>query len=129
MYLDTDILIALLFPDDHLHDFALEVLHHDERPYTSSLALVEIGFVFEKRMKGLPSARVLDELRTLIPHLEVLPLAEPVVSQGFALRETYGLTLFDSIHVATCLSRDAHIASSDRAFQRVQGLVVYAPKG
>ena len=59
--------------------------------------------------------------------IEVLPLTPSVAVAAAYLRETHGLSFFDSHYAATALTRDGIIYSFDSAYDKVSGLTRMDP--
>jgi len=70
---------------------------------------------------------VLSRLKTL-KNLEILPLSIDVLEKSVELRKLYGLSIFDSIHAATCLLNNVEIISSDSIFDKFKGLERIDPR-
>ena len=128
VYLDTDILLALLKPRDFHKDFALSVVSSRGRNRCiSAISLVELAIVAKRDLGEKDSLGLQARLGQLIPNLRVIPLSQTHVHRSDELRVRYGLGIFDSIHAAICLCEGLEMASTDEAFLRVQGLRMLKP--
>lgn len=87
----------------------------------SSVSLLEMQLIYrrEKMEDGL-----LEHLSALaaLPNTRYVALTPDIAVASVYLRQTYGLTFFDSHHAASALSLDGKIISFDRAYDRVAGL-------
>lgn len=122
MYLDTDILYALLRAKDRLAPIALEVTGRKDKQYTSTITLVELEILFKREISDELSQRVTELVRTRFPDLSVEEVNLRTIEQSLELRRKYNLGIFDSIHAAVALQNDRKIASTDTAFDRIPGL-------
>lgn len=122
MYLDTDILYALMKKDDHLKPLALSILKRNEAKYTSAVTLLELEIVVKRELGDSFSLSIVDWLRRLVPDLKVVEFTADDFQKSLYLRQTHGLGIFDAVHAAVCLRKDGLMASSDHIFDRISGI-------
>jgi predicted nucleic acid-binding protein len=127
VYLDADVLYSYLKPEDWLKPFAENILDKKEKFITSIVTVIEIEIVSLRELGSTFSLSVLSRLKTL-KNLEILPLSIDVLEKSVELRKLYGLSIFDSIHAATCLLNNVEIISSDSIFDKVKGLERIDPR-
>jgi len=63
-----------------------------------------------------------------LPHVNYVPLKPDVAVASVYLRQTLGLTFFDSHYAATALDLDRKIISFDKEYDKVPGLTRIEPK-
>jgi predicted nucleic acid-binding protein len=127
VYLDADVLYSYLKPEDWLKPFAENILDKKDKFITSIVTVIEIEIVSLRELGSTFSLSVLSRLKTL-KNLEILPLSIDVLEKSVELRKLYGLSIFDSIHAATCLLNNVEIISSDSIFDKVKGLERIDPR-
>lgn len=124
MYLDVDVLYALLKENDYHKEYALRVARAPGRKYTSIIALVELEIIVKREISDTMSLSINQIVTRLLPNLKIISLENEHFVKSLELRTKYGLGIFDSLHVAVCLSQDKEIASTDHAFTRIPGLSI-----
>lgn len=117
-FIDTDVLFALLKPNDWLHDAALKAIKTSGL-YTSSLVFVELAVVVRRELNEAISTRLPEVLPVPI---KVVNFSMNAFNKSSELRDNYNLGIFDAAHAATALENDGSIISSDAAFDRVKEL-------
>lgn len=116
MYLDTDVLLALLKPEDWLQEAVRAATF--EAPKTSVVTAVEIQLVmFEtwsrSDLAGVNSA-IEDE------DIEVLALAPDTFEAGANLLPSYpALNVFDAVHLGHAMTLDEPIVSTDTLYPKI----------
>ncbi len=122
MYLDADILFALIKPSDRHQAFAEEVLTKKERLYTSFTTLLELEIVVKREISDDLSMNIMEALQRKVPELEIVSNDTKTFTDSLTLRKKYGVGIFDAIHAATALHHDKRIASTDHIYNRIKGL-------
>ncbi|HLD76236.1 MAG TPA: PIN domain-containing protein [Candidatus Norongarragalinales archaeon] len=122
MYLDADVLYALLKRDDFQKPYALNILQKKDRKYTSTVTLLELEIVVKRELGDAMSLGLSDWLKRRIPDLRIVPFSRPDFEKSLTLREKYGLGIFDAAHAASCLNDDGVMASTDHVYDRIPGL-------
>lgn len=125
MYLDTDVILAVLKADDWLQRTVEELTF--TAPKTSIITAVEVQLVMfdvwsRADLAGVKSA-IEDE------GIEVLPLTPEVFQAGADLLPRYaGLNVFDSIHLGHALSLDEPIVSTDTLYPTIDEITDLDPR-
>lgn len=122
MYIDSDLIFAVLKPSDRHAFFAKSIFSSKEQVYTSVVTLLELEIVVKRGLSDYLSQHILDLIYEKIPSLKILPLSKADFSKSLGLRIKFSLGVFDSIHAAVALSKDKKIASTDHIFDKVSGL-------
>lgn len=122
MYVDTDILYALLKPNDCHLEFAKKILSANENPYTSVITFVELEIVVKREISDFLSQNILDATIGKAPALKIVELNQKILKKSLELRKKFGLGIYDSIHAATAITKDKKIASADHVFDRIKEL-------
>ncbi|MBI4043511.1 MAG: PIN domain-containing protein [Candidatus Diapherotrites archaeon] len=127
MYVDSDVLFALLKPNDRHYSFAAYVCALKDRFYCSAAALMEVEIVVKREISDYASQHVLEALKQKMPSLNIVSLDQKTFLKSQELRQQLGLGIFDSIHAATALAKDKRMASTDHIFDHVRGLECIRP--
>ncbi len=122
MYIDTDIIYALIKAEDPHKTFALRISKTQERKYASVLLLVELELVIKKEIGDLESKEVLHLIEELPFSLELKPVDKMTMEKSLELRKIHNLGIFDSIHAACAFLDDKKIASTDKVYDRISEL-------
>lgn len=113
MYLDTDVLLALLKADDWLQTAAREATF--EAPKTSVITAVEVQLVLFQSWSRSELAGVCESM--VDEGVEVVPLTVEVFEAGSELLPTYpALNVFDAIHVGHARTLDEPLVSTDTLY-------------
>lgn len=128
---ELDLLIALVNPEDKLHDLASEIFERVSKGELKDLriaasALLEYELIL--RSRGYDEKSIREDLGAFRKLARDVPITSEVIVIASELRERYDLTYFDSLHAATALIYDGSIASSDRDYERVKGLRLLDPR-
>ena len=119
MYVDVDLLYALIKENDRHRETAEKVLGGKSKLCTSAVGLLELEILIKREMSDFLSLHVDELVRQKFPKLKVIPFSEKLFKESLALRQRHGLGIFDSIHAATALAVRHKIASTDHVFDRV----------
>ncbi len=122
MYVDADVIFAVLKPNDRHLDFARKIINSKEKLYTSTVTFVELEIVLKRELSDFLSQNVLTLVLEKIPVLEIIHFDKKILDKSLELRKQFGVGIFDSIHAATALLYDKKIASSDHIFDRINSL-------
>lgn len=122
MYLDTDVIYALLKPSDRHFAFAKKIVSSNETIYSSVVMTLELELIVKREISDYLSQNILDAVLKKVPALSIVPLDKKIFAKSLELRQVFGLGIFDSLHAATALFHDKKIASTDEAFDRIAGL-------
>ena len=128
--LENDVIFAYLNEYDHNHATAERIfqkLQNGELNLEiSSVSLIEMELIYRsekmenKLLKDLAAVAVL-------PNVKYIALTPDVAVASVYLRQTLNLTFFDSHYTATALNLDQKIISSDKAYDKIQGLTRIKP--
>jgi len=121
MYVDTDIFYALIKTGDRHAEFAEKIMR-EKGLYTSAITLLELEIVIRREISDELSKQVVSLFLKKFPNTEIVDFTQKVHAKSQSLRQEFDLGVFDSVHVATALLHDKHIASTDTSFDRVKGL-------
>jgi len=125
MYLDTDVLLALLKEEDWLQA-DVESATFDE-PKTSIVTAVEIQLVMFDPWKRTDLATIHDEITGL--GIDVCPLTSDVFRAGAELLPAYPeLNVFDAIHVGHAQTLDELLVSTDTLYPKIEDIENVDPR-
>lgn len=117
MYLDTDILLALLKTEDWLQSAVDEA--DFEKPKTSVVTAVEIQLVMFDTWTRSRLGLIYDEIKA--EGIEVLPLTPESLQAGAELLPEYSsLNVFDALHVGHARTLDEPLVSTDTLYPRIE---------
>lgn len=122
IYLDADVLLALIKDKDFNKPYALLVLESKEEKSTSTITLLELEIVLKREAGNDASINFMNAIKNLINNLKIFEFNSSHFEKSLLLREKHGLGIFDSIHAAICLTEGLKMASTDRAYNLVSGL-------
>ncbi|MBN2334326.1 PIN domain-containing protein [Candidatus Bathyarchaeota archaeon] len=128
--LENDVIFAYLNQHDKNHKAAEQVFEAlrlgELQPEVSSVALLEMELIY--RSRGIEEL-LLSHLAAVsaLPNIKYAPLTPDLVLASVYLRQTLGLTFFDSHYAATALNYDRRIISADRAYDKVPGITRIDP--
>jgi len=123
--LENDLVFAFLNKLDSNHKLAEKVFSKLREGTLevefSSVALVEMQLVYRSEKM---EERLLEHLSALsaLPHTRYVALTPDVAVTSVYLRQTHGLSFFDSHYAASALGGDGEIISFDAAYDKVPGL-------
>lgn len=124
MYLDVDILLALIKEKDFHKSHAEEICSLEEEKYTSVISLLELEIVIKREISNEMSLQVSDLVSKAVPNIKIKECNKHIFEASINLRKTLGLGIFDSIHAATALEFDKRMASTDNVYKRIKNLTV-----
>lgn len=116
MYLDTDVLLALLKAEDWLQSATNAATF--ESPKTSVVTAIEIQLVMFETWSRSELAGVGERIET--EGIELLSLTPEAIQAGSALLPTYsGLNVFDAVHLGHAITLDEPIVSTDTLYPKI----------
>jgi len=124
-------LLAAIKKEDRLKPFAAKILLKIDSGeikgvYASTAAIQETIFWFHNR-------QLLDELvkavnfLTHMRHIKWVPLTPEICTAAALLMSEYHLGPFDAYHLATAISMDKTILSTEHVYERVKGVKKIEP--
>lgn len=125
MYLDTDVVLALIKPKDWLkpHIKADRIID----PRTSVFALVEAELVLEREYGRKELFGMLGKIRKL--KIRVENITEATMEKNLELLKKYPrLTIFDSVHAAFCYVHKEKIISTDNIYDGMEEIERIDPR-
>lgn len=125
MYLDTDVLLALLKEDDWLQA-DIDSASFDS-PKTSIITAVEIQLVMFDSWSRSELATVYEAISDL--NIDILPLTVEAFQTGAELLPEYSsLNVFDSIHVGHACVLDEPLISTDTLYPKIEDVENQDPR-
>jgi len=122
MYLDTDVVLSQIKPEDWLKDIVKRKLDEvNEKLRTSAITVVECQIVLLRDVSRSSALKVTEDVETM--GIEILPITMEVLKKATKLLNKYPkLNIFDSIHLAHAILEGEKIMSTDRLFDEVKGV-------
>ena len=115
MYLDTDVILAVLKEDDWLQSKVN--LEKMEKPKTSAITVTEIQLVYEDWNHRFNDIN--QKLRDL--GIEILEISPQTINESSKLQKKYSkLNVFDSIHLAHAKQQETRIISTDTLYPEIK---------
>lgn len=125
MYLDTDVLLALLKDDDWLQTDVESATF--DNPKTSTVTAIEIQLVQIDSWARSNVATVYTEIEEL--NIDVIPLTGEAFQAGATLLEKYPtLNIFDSIHVGHARVLEEPLISTDTLYPKIEEITNIDPR-
>jgi predicted nucleic acid-binding protein len=125
MYLDTDIILALIKKDDWLKKY-INFLKIDS-PKTSSISIIEARLVLLRESSRIDAISVYSKIKKL--NIEIIPIDEKTIQKSQELLEKYSsLGIFDSIHAASSIVNNEFLLSSDNIFNEIREIKHINPR-
>ncbi|MBC7090719.1 MAG: PIN domain-containing protein [Nitrososphaeria archaeon] len=129
--LENDVVFAYLNEYDPNHDIAERIFQKLRNRQVnldiSSVSLIEMELIYRsEKMED----RLLKDLAAIaaLPNVKYIALTPDMTVASVYLRQTLGLTFFDSHYAAVALNLDRKIISFDQAYDRVPGLTRIRPE-
>ena len=125
MYLDTDIILALIKKDDWLRPFV--ELKRISEPKTSALAILEATLVTEREYGRKDSSQIFDSIKKL--GIDINDLTEETMEKSSTLLKKYpDINIFDSVHAAFSIILHEKILSTDNIFDKLEEIKRVDPR-
>jgi len=130
--IESDLLLAALKKDDRLKSVAEKILAKIDcgevkDVYASTAAIQEIIFWFYNRqlLGELPKAvNVLTHLR----NVEWITISPEICLTASLLISEYNTSPFDAYHLATAISKDKTILSTEHIYDKIKGITRIEPQ-
>lgn len=125
MYLDTDVILAVLKADDWLSP----VVDRDaiDDPKTSVSTCIEVQYAMQDEWSRERLTTVHEALHE--EEIELVPLEAEHVAAGGALQRRYDrLNLFDAIHLGTADALDETLVSTDTLYPSIEEIDTVDPR-
>lgn len=120
VYVETDLLGALIKDDEWLRESAITALEEHEEIYTSILSYAEVLVLFYDRDSAeydIDVARAVTNLLELVP---VTPAEhEEAILAAATFIEEDGLTSFDALHAGLVTAREERVLSTEQDYDTV----------
>lgn len=125
MYLDTDIILALVKQNDWLKPHVnIKKIHN---PKTSALTMIEAQIVLLREYGRKDVIGIVKKIKKF--GIAIEEIDERIVEKGEYLLEKYPmLNVFDSIHLAFCIVRKEQIVSTDKLFDSIEEIQRIDPR-
>ena len=125
MYLDADVLLAILKPTDWLKPYVkIELI---DAPKTSALAVIEAEIVLAREYDRKNVLQVIDKIESL--KIEILELDKETLKQSTILLKKYPrLNIFDSVHAGFAALKKEKVLSTDHIFDTIEGIERVDPR-
>ena len=123
MYLDTDIVLALIKDKDWLKKYIK--INKIKNPKTSVLTLIEAELVLAREF-GRKDVFRINQIKNY--KIKILSLDEKIFNLSNKLLKQYNINIFDSLHAAFCLINKEKILSTDHIFDVIENLERIDPR-
>jgi predicted nucleic acid-binding protein len=122
----SDLLLAVIKKDDGLKSTAEKILERIDSGelkgvYASTAAIQEIVFWFYNRQLFSELAKVVNILSHL-RNVEWISLTPEICLAASLLINEYHTSPFDAYHVATAITRDKTILSTEHVYDKIKGI-------
>ena len=125
MYLDTDIILALIKKEDWLKKYVK--ISSLKPAKTSALTIIEARIVLEREYGKKESITALSKINHF--KIQIIPLGEKTLEKSNELMEKYPkLGIFDSIHAACSMLANETLLSTDSVFLTINELRIKDPR-
>ncbi|MEK6792909.1 MAG: PIN domain-containing protein [Nanoarchaeota archaeon] len=125
MYLDTDIVLALIKKEDWLKEHVHKLNLKDAK--TSALTVIEARIVLDREYSEEDAKNALSKIKAM--KIEILSVDEEVIEKSQKLIEEYSdIGMFDAVHVACAIIHNEIIISTDNFFKQIKEITVKDPR-
>ncbi|WP_311172542.1 PIN domain-containing protein [Halobellus ordinarius] len=125
MYLDTDVVLAVLKADDWLSS-SVDIETIDD-PKTSVSTCIEVQYAMDDEWDRERLTTVNEALAE--EGIELVPLEEAHVAAGGTLQRRYDrLNLFDAVHLGTADVLDETLVSTDTLYPSIEEIETVDPR-
>jgi predicted nucleic acid-binding protein len=116
MYLDTDIVLALIKKEDWLKKYIS--IKQLENPKTSALTVIEARIVLLREHSRDDALGVLKKVKNL--GIKIISVDDNIIKRSQELIEKYSnLNMFDSVHAACAIHHNEELVSTDSIFSKI----------
>ncbi len=117
MYLDTDIILALIKDEDWLKKYVN--IKKISSPKTSALNVIEARLVL---LREYSRKEAINALKKINGHkIKIVEINENIINKSQELIEKYSeLNMFDAVHVASVLINNEELLSTDSIFDKIK---------
>ena len=124
--IESDLLLAAIKKEDRLKPVAAKILEKIDSGdikdvYASTATIQEIIFWFYNRQLFDDLIKAVNFL-THIRHIDWIPLTPQICTTASLLMGEYSLAPFDAYHLATALSMDKTILSTEHVYEKIKGV-------
>lgn len=124
--IESDLLLAAIKKEDRLKPVAAKILEKIDSGdikdvYASTATIQEIIFWFYNRQLFDDLIKAVNFL-THIRHIDWIPLTPEICTTASLLMREHSLAPFDAYHLATALSMDKTILSTEHVYEKIKGL-------
>lgn len=129
--IESDLLLAAIKKEDRLKFAAAKILEKIDSGelkgiYVSTAAIQETIFWFYNRQLFDELTKAINFL-THIRHIEWVPLTREICTTASLLIGEYGIAPFDAYHLATAISMDKTILSTEHVYDKIKGITRIEP--
>lgn len=126
MYLDTDIILALIKKEDWLKKYVK--ISELKQAKTSALTIIEARIVLQREYSREEALKVLSKIKNF--NIEIIPINKEIIEKSQELIEKYEkLNSFDSIHAACTIINQEILISTDSIFTTIEEVEHKDPRG
>jgi len=128
---ESDLLLAAIKKEDRLKPTAAKILEKIDSGevkgiYISTAAIQEIIFWFYNRQLFNDLTKAINFL-THMRHIEWIPLSGELCNTAALLINEYKIAPFDAYHLATAISKDKTILSTEHVYDKIKGVTRIVP--
>ena len=91
MYLDVDILLALIKEKDFHREYAKKIISLKEDKYTSVISLIELEIVIKREVSDILSMELDKVLIKILPELRIVDCDNEIFNKSLDLRKKFNL--------------------------------------
>ena len=125
MYLDTDIILAIIKEKDWLKEFVDASKIKD--PKTSTFTIIEAEIILAREYERKDIFSMSEKLKK--PNIKILSFDEKILTKSIdLLKEHPKLTIFDSVHAAFAFALKEKLMSTDSIFDTIHGIEKIDPR-
>lgn len=125
MYLDTDIILALIKKEDWLKKYVSGLDLKEAK--TSTFTIIEARIVLEREYSREEANSALKKIKDF--KIEIVSVDEKTLLKSQELIEKYHtLGIFDSIHVASAIVNKEKLVSTDNIFSEISEIIQINPR-
>ncbi len=127
--IETDVLVALISREDKHHVETVELLKRLKGVKLSPYSLIELELLISSGVIVVKRPEFYESLSRALAYFNVkqLPPRPEHFRRAWALRRSYNLSFFDSLHVATAIEDGEVLVSYDKRYKQVKELRYMRP--